>query len=65
MQIVSKLEQMPSINKVTVLGMTFKAGSDDTRNSLSFKLKNQLLRQGYEVITVDPYIDQYSDFAPL
>jgi len=61
MQIVSKLEQLPQIKKVTILGMTFKAGSDDTRNSLSFKLKKQLERNDYELVLVDPLLEDYKD----
>jgi len=56
MQIVQKLRQFPEVRKVSVLGMTFKANSDDIRNSVSFKLKKQLDATGYEVITVDSYV---------
>lgn len=63
MQIVTHLEKLPNIAKVAILGMTFKAGSDDTRNSLSFKLKNQLIRNGYDVIMVDPYVEGYEDMS--
>lgn len=61
MQIVSKLEQLPGISKVTILGMTYKAGSDDTRNSLSFKLAKQLERSNYELVLVDPFLEGYRD----
>ena len=57
MQIVLKLRQYPNIRKVTVLGMTFKANSDDTRNSVSFKLKKQLEASGYELVLVDSFLD--------
>ena len=36
--------------------MTFKADNDDTRNSLSFKLKKQLDNGAYDVVCVDPYV---------
>jgi len=65
MQIVSKLEQFPQVEKVAILGMTFKAGSDDTRNSLSFKLKKQLERKNYELILVDPYLEAYRDMKNI
>ncbi|MFC1914426.1 nucleotide sugar dehydrogenase [Chloroflexota bacterium] len=61
MQIVSKLEKLPNIKKVSILGMTFKAGSDDTRNSLSFKLRKQLERSNYELVLVDPYLKNCDD----
>ena len=65
MQIVAKLEQMPHIRKVSILGMTFKAGSDDVRNSLSFKLKKQLERNDYELILVDPYLEGHKDISRI
>lgn len=65
MQIVSKLERFPQIKKVTILGMTFKAGSDDIRNSLSFKLKKQLERNDYELVLVDPYVEGYKDIENM
>jgi len=61
MHIVSKLEQYPQIKKVTILGMTFKPGSDDTRNSLSFKLNKQLARNAYDIVLVDPFLEGYRD----
>lgn len=61
MQIVSKLEQFPQIRKATILGMTYKADSDDTRSSLSFKLKKQLERNYYELVLVDPHLENYKD----
>lgn len=65
MQIVSKLEQLPHIKKVTILGMTYKAGSDDTRSSLSFKLKKQLERNAYDLVLVDPFIKDYKDMGKM
>lgn len=58
MQIAIRMKQYLKGNKVAILGMTYKAGSDDTRNSLSFKLKKQLLRDGYELVLVDPHLPQ-------
>ncbi|MFC1506900.1 nucleotide sugar dehydrogenase [Thermoproteota archaeon] len=65
MQIVSKLERLPQIKKVSILGMTYKAGIDDTRNSLSFKLKKQLERNNYEIVLVDPYLENTSDMSEI
>lgn len=47
--------------KVAILGMAFKADNDDTRFSLSFKLKKILERKGYEVICHDPYDQALND----
>jgi UDP-N-acetyl-D-mannosaminuronic acid dehydrogenase len=41
---------------VGVLGMAFKAESDDPRASLSFKLRRLLLWAGAQVLCTDPYV---------
>ena len=41
---------------VGILGMAFKAESDDTRASLSFKLRKLLRWAGAEVLSTDPYV---------
>jgi UDP-N-acetyl-D-mannosaminuronic acid dehydrogenase len=56
---------MPMVERVAILGMTFKADNDDTRNSLSFKLKKQLDNGSYEVVCVDPFVEKYADFEAL
>lgn len=56
---VKKLSRMfdTSLKGVTVgiLGMTFKAGDDDTRNSLSFRVRKELDFGGAEVLCHDPF----------
>ena len=42
--------------KIAILGMTFKANNDDTRESLSFKLKKLLEIEMADVIESDPYL---------
>ncbi len=41
---------------VAILGMAFKAESDDSRESLSYKLKKLLSLEAAEVLCVDPYV---------
>ena len=41
---------------VGILGMAFKAESDDTRASLSYKLRKLLLWAGADVLCTDPYV---------
>jgi UDP-N-acetyl-D-mannosaminuronic acid dehydrogenase len=42
---------------VGLLGMAFKAESDDIRSSLSYKLRKLLLWTGATVLCTDPYVD--------
>jgi UDP-N-acetyl-D-mannosaminuronic acid dehydrogenase len=56
MQILQNIEKRLPAGRVAILGMAFKANSDDTRNSLSFKLRRQLEFKGYETVSVDPNI---------
>jgi len=64
MQIALKLRQVPHIKKVAILGLTYKAGSDDVRNSLSFKLKKQLEHM-YDLVLVDPHLKDYEDIKRI
>ena len=41
---------------VGILGMAFKAESDDTRASLSYKLRKLLTWAGARVLATDPYV---------
>jgi UDP-N-acetyl-D-mannosaminuronic acid dehydrogenase len=41
---------------VGLLGMAFKAESDDSRSALSYKLRKLLLRSGARVLCTDPYV---------
>jgi len=41
---------------IALLGMTFKANNDDTRESLSFKIKKQLEFKMSHVLVHDPYL---------
>ncbi len=63
--LIQRLEKLPQLHRVGVLGLTFKADCDDTRNSLSFKLLKNLQRQGYDTCAVDPYVEGNADWAAL
>ncbi len=43
--------------KIIQLGLTFKPGSDDLRSSLSLNLRNELIREGFKVYSVDPFVE--------
>ncbi|MBA3353867.1 MAG: nucleotide sugar dehydrogenase [Blastocatellia bacterium] len=64
-QIAAKLDEEEHIESVVILGMAFKANSDDTRNSVSFKLKKQLEFRGYDVRCVDPHVPGCDDWSAL
>lgn len=55
-QIIQNMSQKnPNPEKIALLGMTFKRDSDDTRNSVSFKMKKQLRMKGYEdIVLIEP-----------
>jgi UDP-N-acetyl-D-mannosaminuronic acid dehydrogenase len=49
---------------VGLLGMTFKADCDDTRDSLSFKLKHLLMLEAKELLLHDPFLEGL-EYYPL
>ena len=59
---VKKIKEKISLKnkKVLILGLSFKPEIDDTRESLSFKLRKALLREHANVILHDPYVKSYS-----
>jgi UDP-N-acetyl-D-mannosaminuronic acid dehydrogenase len=50
---------------VGLLGMAFKAESDDTRASLSYKFKKVLSTQTRAVLTTDPFVTSDPELQPL
>lgn len=65
--VVSRLAQTYELASMTVgiLGMAFKAGSDDTRSSLSYKLKHVLRVKTREVLCTDPFVTDDAALLPL
>ncbi|MDP8927607.1 MAG: nucleotide sugar dehydrogenase [Actinomycetota bacterium] len=65
--VVTRLEQRFDLASMTVgiLGMAFKAGSDDTRASLSYKLKRILRFKAGAVLTTDPYVTTDPELVPV
>ncbi len=67
LHIVDDLRRRYDLSKMTIglLGMAFKAEIDDTRASLSYKLKNALLGNCRAVLTTDPFVTTDPDLLPL
>lgn len=65
--VVSRLAQKHDLKSLTVgiLGMAFKGGSDDTRSSLSYKLRRILEFEAAAVLTTDPYVTTDDRLLPL
>ena len=65
--LVSRLEARYPLSEMTVglLGMAFKGESDDTRSSLSYKLKRILRFKARQVVCHDPYVRHDPDLLPL
>lgn len=67
LQLVDDLRRAYDISTMTVglLGMAFKAEIDDTRASLSYKLKRTLQMSAREVLTTDPFVTTDPAILPL
>ncbi len=65
--IVDRLDAQYPLEQLTVglLGMAFKAESDDARFSLSYKLKKILAIRAKSVLTTDPHIQDDPALLPL
>ncbi len=67
LHVVDDLKRRFDLSKMTVglLGMAFKAESDDTRASLSYKFKKVLNGQARAVLTTDPFVTTDPELVPL
>jgi UDP-N-acetyl-D-mannosaminuronic acid dehydrogenase len=65
--IVSRLKETCPLKRMTVglLGMAFKADSDDARSSLSYKLKKLLWLHAKRVLATDPFVTDDPTLLPL
>ena len=67
LHIIGDLRRNYDLSQMTVglLGMAFKAESDDPRASLSYKFKKALAGLAREVLTTDPFVTNDPDLLPL
>jgi UDP-N-acetyl-D-mannosaminuronic acid dehydrogenase len=67
LQLVDDLRRAYDISTMTIglLGMAFKAEIDDTRASLSYKLKHALEMCARKVLTTDPFVTTDANILPL
>ena len=65
--LVARMEKRFDLKNMTVglLGMAFKGGSDDTRSSLSYKLRKILRFRACSVVCTDPYVRTDPTLLPL
>ncbi|HVA22560.1 MAG TPA: nucleotide sugar dehydrogenase [Candidatus Micrarchaeia archaeon] len=65
--LVARLERRFELSRLTVgiLGMAFKAESDDTRASLSYKLRRILAFKARSVVCTDPHVSTDPSLLPL
>lgn len=66
-EIIQRMRQMEeNPEKVTILGMTYKADSDDVRNSVSFKMRKQLHLKGItNVVEIEPNVAGFDDWSEM
>jgi UDP-N-acetyl-D-mannosaminuronic acid dehydrogenase len=65
--LVKRIEARHDLASMTVaiLGMAFKAESDDRRSSLSYRLKRVLRFRAARVLTTDPFVRDDPELRPL
>ena len=65
MIIAKKIFEQHKAQNVGVLGLAFKPNCDDTRSSLSFKLRKLLRNRRCKTVDVDPYVEGCEDLSRL
>jgi UDP-N-acetyl-D-mannosaminuronic acid dehydrogenase len=67
LHVIGELRRSYDLSRMTVglLGMAFKAESDDPRASLSYKFKKTLAGYAREVLTTDPFVTTDPELLPL
>ena len=67
LHVIEDLKRRYDLANMTVglLGMAFKAESDDIRASLSYKFKKVLSGQARAVLTTDPFVTTDPELMPL
>ena len=67
LHVIDDIRRRVDLGNTTVglLGMAFKAESDDVRASLSYKFKKMLAGQARAVLTTDPFVTTDPDIRPL
>jgi len=67
LQMVEDLRRAYDVSSMTIglLGMAFKAEIDDTRASLSYKLKHTLQTCAKQVLTTDPFVTTDASLLPF
>jgi UDP-N-acetyl-D-mannosaminuronic acid dehydrogenase len=67
LHIIGELRRSHDLSQMTIglLGMAFKAESDDPRASLSYKFKKALAGIARDVVTTDPFVTTDPDLLPL
>jgi len=55
---IRQCEKQFSGKEIIQLGLTFKPHSDDLRSSISLELRKELINNGYDVYSVDPFLNQ-------
>jgi UDP-N-acetyl-D-mannosaminuronic acid dehydrogenase len=67
LHVIDDIKRRFDLGKMTVglLGMAFKAESDDVRASLSYKFKKALAGQARAVLTTDPFVTTDPELVPL
>jgi UDP-N-acetyl-D-mannosaminuronic acid dehydrogenase len=65
--LLSQLESRYNLREMTVglLGMAFKADSDDIRSSLSYKIKKLLRHRANRVLATDPFVTTDPELRPV